>query len=230
MNYAFTFLSGSDIRDEYGHFERREKLIDEPLEVQRKRMQKKKMVAWVVSNCHTPSKRKVYFEELRKHIESDKYSRCEGGNKKCSSIKDCLTSAAKEYKLYFAAENSICKDYITEKVYRNSYKMGMVPIVYGGANFSQYLPLHSYIDVKDFASPKDLAEHLTKVANDINLYNQYFAWKREYNVMQVNTHCRLCEFVNRKDLTPKIYKDITKFWTTKDCINGSQYLKSVLGH
>ena len=229
MNYTFTFLSGSDIRDEFGHFDKKAKITIEPMDVQRERMLKKKMAAWVVSNCQPPSKRDVYFEELRKHIEADKYSNCKGGNRKCYT-KDCLTLVAKEYKFYFAAENSVCKDYITEKVYRNSYLLGMVPIVYGGANFSQYLPPHSYIDVKDFASPKDLAVHLKKVANDSDLYNQYFAWKRKYIVIRENTQCRLCEFVNRKDLTPKVYEDITKFWTTKDCVDGRQYLRSVLGH
>jgi alpha-1,3-fucosyltransferase len=36
----------------------------------------------------------------------------------------------------------------------------VVPVVYGGANYSLYAPPHSYINVDDFATIEQLAEHL----------------------------------------------------------------------
>ena len=37
---------------------------------------------------------------------------------------------------------------------------GVVPVVYGGANYSLYAPPHSYINVDDFQSVEQLGEHL----------------------------------------------------------------------
>ena len=36
----------------------------------------------------------------------------------------------------------------------------ILPIVLGGANYSQIAPPKSYINAKDFSSPKELAGHL----------------------------------------------------------------------
>jgi alpha-1,3-fucosyltransferase len=36
----------------------------------------------------------------------------------------------------------------------------VVPVVYGGANYSLYAPPHSYINVDDFATVEQLGEHL----------------------------------------------------------------------
>ena len=200
---------------------------EEPREV-RKRLQRKKLVAWVVRHCVTDGKRENYFKELRKHVQADKYSKCRGGNKKCP-LENCLEIIASEYKFYFAAENSICKGYITEKLFGNALKVGMVPIVYGGANYSQILPPHSFIDVKDFASPKDLATYLNKLANDDDLYNEYFAWRKKFQVVSGISDCDICKFLHSKSKVPKVYNDLTKFWTAKDCISGQDFLNSVLG-
>ena len=226
LNYTFTHLSESDIIHNYGHFRKKEVITDEdPIERQN-RTQKTKMVAWVISNCPTIGRREHYFQLLRKYVQADKFSKCRGGNRRCPK-KNCLEKVASEYKFYFAAENSICREYITEKVYRNSLHLGMVPIVYGGANYSQILPHKSYIDVKDFKNPKDLAAYLNKLANDDDLYNEYFAWKREYEVVPVMSDCNICEFLHRKNKEPKIYNDITKFWKTGDCDNVRTYLHSI---
>lgn len=56
------------------------------------------------------------------------------------------------YKFYLAFENSICRDYVTEKLY-NSLLFSTVPIVYGGADYDAIgLPPNSYIDVRNFKS------------------------------------------------------------------------------
>ena len=36
----------------------------------------------------------------------------------------------------------------------------VVPVVYGGANYSRYAPPHSYINVDDFTSIEQLGQHL----------------------------------------------------------------------
>ena len=80
---------------------------------------KRKKVAWFVSNCRTTNNRMEYALELSKYINVDIYGPC--GKFKCpkSESKKCYEKLNADYKFYLAFENSNCKDYITEKLYRN---------------------------------------------------------------------------------------------------------------
>ena len=93
----------------------------------RKRANRKKLVAWVVSHCRTKSNREGYVREMQKYIQVDIYGKC-GTPAKCKnrSCDDLL----EDYKFYLSFENSICKDYVTEKFFS---KLGrIVPVVLGG--------------------------------------------------------------------------------------------------
>jgi hypothetical protein len=81
---------------------------------------KTKMAAWFVSNCNSASSRNEMVKILRKYIDVDVYGNCE--TLKCpkadnvnDSSEDCRQMAAKKYKFYLSLENSLCRDYITEK-------------------------------------------------------------------------------------------------------------------
>jgi alpha-1,3-fucosyltransferase len=84
---------------------------------------KTKMAAWMVSNCGSHSNRKEMVSLLQKYIQIDVYGAC--GTLECpkelgvdNSSEDCRDMAGKNYKFYMALENSLCRDYISEK-YRN---------------------------------------------------------------------------------------------------------------
>ncbi len=103
-------------------------------------------------------------------------------------------------------------------------------------------PPHSYIDVKDFASVKDLADYITFLDNNDQAYISYFWWKPHYKVMiRQNTRysyasekhsvCEMCKklhnrdepasnFVGFKDLVTcrKIPAD---YWERKNSTNDS---------
>jgi hypothetical protein len=57
----------------------------------------------------------VKVKQLKKYIDVDVYGNC--GTLSCprSEEEDCRVMAAKKYKFYLSLENSLCKDYITEK-------------------------------------------------------------------------------------------------------------------
>ena len=60
----------------------------------------------------------------------------------------------RDYKFYLSFENSICRDYVTEKFY-NPLLYSTVPVVYGGADYDSIgAPFNSYIDVRNFTSGK----------------------------------------------------------------------------
>jgi hypothetical protein len=79
-------------------------------------------VAWFVSNCLETNNRKQYAHELQKYIPVDIYGKC--GTKKCprSTEAECFEILNRDYKFYLAFENANCKDYITEKFFKNSLR------------------------------------------------------------------------------------------------------------
>ena len=102
------------------------------------------------------------------------------------------------YKFYLSFENSICQvnigklakfaiyitlflpqDYVTEKFF-NILPYDVIPVVYNGANMSRIAPPHSYINVQDFPSIKDLSDYLKKVHRNDTLFASYFWWRDYY--------------------------------------------------
>lgn len=99
---------------------------------------KQKLAFTLISNCLAPSDRLSYIKELKKYVAVDVYGKC--GEKKCAftSERDCHEKLSTEYKFYFAFENSLCKDYITEKFFK-VVNMDIVPVVMGMGNHSHYV-------------------------------------------------------------------------------------------
>ena len=183
----------------------------------------KATIAWVVSNCWSSGAvqgRMRYISELGRYIKVKRYGRCPGY---AACGKDCFTKLAKKHKFYFAAENSLCTDYITEKPW-NALNVGMIPIVYGLGNYSKALPPHSYIDVRDFKHPRLLADYLKRVALNETLYNSYFKWREDYKQFRTSTSsdymCKLCAFLNKPDPPKSIIQNLDKLWSAAiDCVN-----------
>ncbi|KAK2149710.1 hypothetical protein LSH36_440g00001 [Paralvinella palmiformis] len=121
--------------------------------------EKTKSVVWAVSHCDVQSKRHLYVAELSKYIDVDIYGKC--GTLSCprQMHRQCIEQWERQYKFYLSFENSICKDYITEKFYR-PLGMELIPIVLGGGDYETAGPPHSYIDVREYKSPKHLASYL----------------------------------------------------------------------
>lgn len=82
---------------------------------------KTKQVAIFVSNCETTNQRMQYVDELSKYITVHVYGAC--GNFSCGREREeeCFDMLKRQYKFYLAFENANCRDYITEKLYRNAF-------------------------------------------------------------------------------------------------------------
>ena len=170
---------------------------------------KKKLIAWFASHCNTSSHREDYVNQLRQFITVDVYGQC--GNLTCGTDhwRDCFD----DYKFYLSFENSICPDYVTEKLYRPLY-YDTVPIVMGGADYDSFAPPNSIINVKDFQTPKDLAEYLLMLDQSDNLYEKYFDWKRHFEIdlNPMDGWCNLCQMAHDPQPPFKVYRDIKKWW------------------
>ena len=174
---------------------------------------KSKLVAWVVSNCKTPSKREKYVSELQKHIPVDIFGRC--GPKNCPGRRtnsECGSLLEREYMFYLAFENSECNDYVSEKFFA-TMEMDIVPVVRGGANYSDIAPPGSYIDANDYSSAQELAEELKRLSKAREEYLNFFTWKATTKVLDGYSEmgCNLCKALHESK-PPKSYQDLGAWW------------------
>ena len=190
---------------------------------------KKHLVAWFVSNCRTPSRRETYVQLLGKHIDVHRYG-C-GGKYHCprTRSKTCDGRLNDDYKFYLSFENSLCRDYVTEKLWR-ILQINVVPIVLGNASYSEFLPPHSYIDVRDFASPRHLADYLKVLDANDALYNEYFHWKEKYacRLLANRNGCNLCRHAIAKRGQTEVVSDLVAEWgRAQNCIKPIQYYRGI---
>ncbi|XP_046651804.1 alpha-(1,3)-fucosyltransferase C-like [Daphnia pulicaria] len=233
FNWTMSYRLNSDIRLLYGRVSPRptapttadetRRMIEETHLSSTKNYaaNKTQPVGWMVSHCDTNSLRETYVRQLSKFIPVDVYGGC--GNLSCSrnhdhwlSYPECYIMLEEKYKFYLSFENSICTDYATEKFFE-ILMHNIVPVVYGGANYSQIAPPHSYIDALDF-TPEKLAEYLKLVDSNDTLYNEYFWWKDHYEVEagvdQMASHgfCDLCKKLHQDQGVTKYYYELVSEW------------------
>jgi alpha-1,3-fucosyltransferase len=183
--------------------------------------QKKRTAAWFVSNCVTDSRRESLVRNLSLFIPVDIYGECHGGHQ-CRNRPECDRMLSRHYRFYLSFENSLCPDYVTEKLYR-ALAHDTVPVVYGGADYSLYLPAGSYVDARDFESPQSLADHLKKLMSDDRLYLKHFTWRRNYVVdpAPLDGWCQLCRLLSHQPsaMETKTYPDIAAWWAGRTTAN-----------
>jgi len=178
FNWTMTYRLDSDIVHRYGEVNQlfrksktRSKLVKNTWH------SKKKLVAWFVTRCYTAFRREEYVRQLSQFIPVDIYGPC--GNLTCNQQNKslCLEMLRADYKFYLAFENSLCPDYVTEKLFQ-TLMYDTVPVVLGGVDYDRFAPPHSFIDVRQFESAKQLADYLLLLDRSDHLYARYFDWKR----------------------------------------------------
>ena len=139
---------------------------------------KSKLAVWFVSHCKTDSRREFYVHLLKQHANIDIFGKC--GKPFCpfDQLNDCYERIEIDYKFYLSLENSLCRDYITEKFF-NLLDRNIVPVVYGAGDYEKVAPPHSYIDALKY-TPQQLAEYLNMLDKNDTAYNEYFWWKPYY--------------------------------------------------
>ncbi|KAK2141749.1 hypothetical protein LSH36_1048g00010 [Paralvinella palmiformis] len=172
-------------------------------------------VAWLVSHCNTSSQREIYVASLSEYISVDIYGNC--GSYECARNTSCVEHLERNYKFYLSFENSYCKDYVTEKYYR-TLNYEMIPIVYGGANYSKLGPPDSFINILDYRSPKHLASYLDFLSENEAAYLTYFQSRPLWKSVDVlgKAFCDLCELAHNETFH-RIYSDVHEWWTRDSC-------------
>ena len=168
-----TYHLDSDIILPYYDYTFKEKLFTPPCE-------KTKDVCMFISSFVNKSHRLEYLSELMEYLPIDSYGSWRR-NGVLDEDKGYLTKLdiIKHYKFTIAFENAISQDYVTEKFF-DPLQVGSVPIYLGAPDIDRFSPgEHAFIDVRDYASPKDLADDIMRYCRDISRYNSLLEWKRK---------------------------------------------------
>ncbi|XP_077537542.1 alpha-(1,3)-fucosyltransferase C-like isoform X1 [Haemaphysalis longicornis] len=232
INWTMTYRRDSDVLDAYAAVTARKRPASYSFDRLKERwMHKKTMAVWPVSHCDTFGKREDFVEELQRHIHVDVYGKC--GNYSCSrSVRNsCHRQFASEYFFLLSFENTVCKDYVTEKLYF-TLLFDIIPVTFGGADYQALAPPGSYIDALKFKTPKDLADYLKVVSEDFELYKSYFQWKGKYDVKpwEYYTFCKLCAKLHSTSFREtSVYPDILQWWNdTSHCRTWNRNAKQLL--
>ncbi|XP_067668260.1 glycoprotein 3-alpha-L-fucosyltransferase A-like [Haliotis asinina] len=185
---------------------------------------KSRSIAWFVSNCDTPSKRELYVKELRKHIDVDIYGACRYNQSfDCPKERSfgCLSMLNTTYRFYLSFENSLCRDYITEKFY-NTFMTSAIPIVRGGADYARLLPEGTFINTASFDSPKSLAKYIKYLESNETAMGVILAKKHKYEYIksestELDWRCQLCAKLHG-NITRKHYADMKQWLKTGKCL------------
>ncbi|KAL7040042.1 hypothetical protein ACKWTF_000237 [Chironomus riparius] len=185
-------------------------------------LRKKTAMAWFASNCKSASKREDLVNKLQKFIDVDIYGKC--GKLHCEKNSMlCYDMLTANYSFYLSFENSICRDYITEKLYRPLTEY-IIPIVFNSGKMSLYAPPNSYIDANDFDSIEHLVAHLKFLMSNPKEYVKYFWWKKYYDVVIDPASfkigfCDLCMKLNNPEFMEQkhMYPDIHSWWVDGMC-------------
>ncbi|KAJ8718595.1 hypothetical protein PYW08_002832 [Mythimna loreyi] len=180
---------------------------------------RKKAAAWLVSHCNADNSRDDYMTRLQEHlyhfaIHIDVYGSC--SNVRCTND-NCAEMLRKDYHFYMAFENSFSEDYVTEKVL-HGYDNYVVPIVYGGANYTRFLPPGSYLNARKL-HPYNLAYKMHEAIKDPEKYNDFFRWTNYYTLNSPETlpglHplCDLCEALHsERARRPRLLPQFRRWW------------------
>jgi hypothetical protein len=182
------------------------------------------MAVWVVSHCKMESRRHEIVNKLSTYISIDIYGGC---GKNCSvprgsseSPLDCHPDISHNYKFYLAFENSLCVDYVTEKFF-NILSTGMIPVVYGGADYASLFPPYSFINILDFPTIEELAKYLQDLSSNPTEWRKYFEWRKNYWVMRTSDLlpglCEICDRLVEEEMNGNakevsIYRNMHNWW------------------
>lgn len=206
FNWTLSYRADSDVFVPYGYLYPRSHPGDQPPGLAPPLARKRGLVAWVVSHWDERQARVRYYHQLSQHVPVDVFG--QGGPGRPVPNSGLLHTVAR-YKFYLAFENSQHLDYITEKLWRNAFLAGAVPVVLGPdrSNYERFVPRGAFIHVDDFPSASALATYLLFLDRNPTVYRRYFHWRRRYAVHITSfwdePWCRACQAVQTAGHQPK---------------------------
>ncbi|XP_045504849.1 alpha-(1,3)-fucosyltransferase C-like [Colias croceus] len=174
---------------------------------------------WIVDVCDTSNSRFDLAKQMqalfrKNFLDFDIYG-CgilECPDAVCHRIMD-------KYYFYYVAETSNAVDYVTADVLK-AYNNYAVPVVYGGADYTKFLPTGSYINLNS-KSLDGIVALLEYIMKNPEVYYTYHRWRTNYTIKKTKPLkgiCELCAKLNEWRGT-KIKKGLRNWWYNKPLFN-----------
>ncbi|PIK39380.1 hypothetical protein BSL78_23768 [Apostichopus japonicus] len=226
-HWTATYNAESDIPFPYGKFIKYESMKNISTDIFKT---KTKLAVFLSSNCNmTKWPRLRFVRIMQKYIPVDIFGKC--GTIPCDWEGGC-TEQLKQYKFYFALENSQCDGYISEKFWNALSRYDAVPIVWGARpkDYKLIAPNQSYIHVSNYKSIKSLGRFIMNLGSKESDYNSYHSWRKtgsiqllpDWSTLPADDH--VCATAKRyhEDMENLAAKKKTKFRN----VNGEDWLES----
>ncbi len=143
-----------------------------------------------------------------------------------------LKKLTETYRFYLAFENSVCKGYITEKLWDQGLRSLVAPVVLKDSYVRPYMPNNSYLAVDQFSTVQEFAEKIKFLMENDDEYTKFVLdWRREYNGLHHDIHerpwgfCRLCRLVQEQPRKSFIIDSFQQFHITNACDHGDLVAK-----
>ncbi|XP_060065145.1 alpha-(1,3)-fucosyltransferase C-like [Ylistrum balloti] len=228
VNWTMTYRRDADFPIAHGYFRKNRRPKHTQKDLNDIFAKKSKTAVVFISHCPTVSKRLQFIKILQSHgIQVDVFGSCGTKLIKCDNegryqasfnvsgkLKpDCFGTFLLQYKFFLSLENSLCKDYTTEKSLHRVMQHPIIPVIRDGGNASMFHPPHSYLNTNDYESVKELAEHMKMLAGNREAYLQYFRWKQHYHTEDMyqdwnSAFCSICERLHNPESYKRVYRDI----------------------
>ena len=201
---------------------------------------KDKIAMWMARDCDVTNGAKMRLKLIQNMIS---HGLNVGGSSACldkhakstfMSTREMYEQIA-EHKFYLAFENSYhCKEYITEKLWLNSFYLGTVPVVWGASkeDYIRNTPPNSFIHYEDFDNSKQLVDYLLYLDKNDTAYMEYFEWRKLYPcnyplhkiddmfpdtaennyAIFFTSFCSLCSLLRRETVPSKTVPSLTEYW------------------
>ncbi|KAF9106045.1 4-alpha-L-fucosyltransferase [Mortierella sp. AM989] len=150
-------------------------------------------MAFFVTNCWPKNNRNEILQEFIDKLGAHSYGACLRNKDLPEGIQDNggpqwgehKKQILRKYPFSFAAENSNCLSYVTEKIY-DILAIGSIPIYLGASDIADYVPEGSYIDFNAFGSMDELIKYIKTVDR-----SQFYKWK-EVVKNDPSKFCKTC--------------------------------------
>ncbi|XP_054711256.1 alpha-(1,3)-fucosyltransferase C-like [Uloborus diversus] len=212
FNWTMSYRKGSDIPLTYGFIGKKPHnslKLTKPLTSSDLKGKQNKAV-WYVSNCRTDSNREEYVKRLQKVYPVDVVGGCGLEGCRPAETRKCYTKIARNYKFYLAFENAICPSYVTEKLF-NSLEYNIIPVTFGGANYTRLVPENSIVNAMEFQSPEELGQYLWEISLNDTRYLSHFNWKDAFRSYLQPWMCDLCAKLHDA-VIPRANNDLVNWW------------------
>ena len=98
------------------------------------------------------------------------------------------------FRFFLSFESLLCQHYHSDLLWDLLEETEMVPVVFGGPEYSEILPPKAFIDALNY-SPKTLAFYIEYLSMTPNVYRQYLMWRKRMKLKKIPWPCTLCEML-----------------------------------